>query len=150
MLVTSLRTVQHYYHLQIPFIISAFLLPLHRSLLSRHRHQSTGEPTASMIITSTPRSSRVSLPHSDANPSPRCAHSHRTAQLIHTHLIRPPMLTFSHSTSRSSAHSPTISVLHTTSETDYSSPLHSPPPVPYVIPSIRFPTPSFYLMRLPH
>lgn len=63
----------------------------------------------------------------------------------------PSLLTFSTSTSRSSLHSPTISILHTTSGTDYAatSPPHSPPPVLNVIPSIRVPTSYTRLMRLP-
>ena len=48
----------------------------------------TGRPRGFEISPSTPRSSRVSLPHSDADPSPRCVHSHRTALLIRSHFIR--------------------------------------------------------------
>src|SRR5258706_3386386 len=63
----------------------------------------------------------------------------------------PPLLTFSRSTTRSSVRSPTISVLHTASGTDYAatSPPHSPPPVLNDIPSIRVPTPYTHLIRFP-
>ena len=54
----------------------------------------TGEPTASTTSHSNTRSSRVSLPNSDADPSPKCVHSYRTPLLIHIHLIWPPFLIF--------------------------------------------------------
>ena len=84
----------------LPENYSAFLPPLlHHSLLSGITTGiTTGEARASTISHSTPQSSRGSLPHSVVDPSPRCIHSRRTALLFH--LIRPPLLTSSHSTTR--------------------------------------------------
>jgi len=60
-----------------------------------------------------------------------------------------PTRFWSCSTTCSSVHSATPSVLQTTSGTDYaaSSPLQSPPPVPGVVPSIQMPTTYMHLIR---
>jgi len=60
-----------------------------------------------------------------------------------------PTRFWSCSTTHSSVHSATPSVLQTTSGTDYaaSSPPQSPPPVPGVVPSIRMPTAYMHLIR---
>jgi hypothetical protein len=151
---STLLSLIHHDSVSRPSSLRSSIVGFFPNSASSERRVSTANP-------STARSSRVSLPQSDVDLGPGLVPSHpipfysslcsRTALILITRDLIRALLIFSHSTTRSSVHSPTPSFLQTTSGTDYaaSSPPLSPPPVVGVVPSIQTPTSYTHLIRGP-